>query len=146
MLHPNASKITNIHQAVICCTRSEVIWRRGEIPNDRTMTMLGRRKYQCQVFSYQMIHNKIAAGRTFLKNRSREILSSPHSIKDNISSLRCFKLKLFTSRWGIYYASINQIKMHWSKTTTLHTLKGHLSPIHYIFWHSFRFDLLQYVQ
>lgn len=92
MLHSGASKITNIHQAVICCMCSDVIWRRGKITNDRTMTKLGRSEYQCQVFSYQMIHNKIAGGRTFLKNKSCDILFLLSSVQDNISSLRCFKL------------------------------------------------------
>lgn len=79
VLHSDASEITNIHQAAICCTLCDVIRRGGKVTNDRTMTTLGRSEHQCQVFSYEMIHDKIAAGRSFLENKSCEILFSPHN-------------------------------------------------------------------
>lgn len=72
-----------------------VIWRRVKITNDTTMTTLVRARYRCQVFSYQMIQNKAAAGRTENLPETQtipEILYLPLSIKNTTSSLRCFRL------------------------------------------------------
>lgn len=64
-------------------------WRRSD--KWQTMTALSSTGYQCQDFSCQTIHHRPAAGRSFLKNKPREIPLSPHSLKGNIAVPRCLK-------------------------------------------------------
>lgn len=93
--------------------------------------------YRCQVFSYQMIQNKAAAGRTESLPETQttpEILYLPLSIKNTTSSLRCFRLLQ-----DITMLLLNTLKSKWSKNTI--GPKGspvpstvHLLTLHYIWF------------
>lgn len=65
----DASQITSLHQALICCALTDVVWRRMKITDDSTVTTL-RTKCQGQVLSRPMIRNETAVRKTFPKNRS----------------------------------------------------------------------------